>query len=147
MNGDTEITNSEDIIDSRDIIERIKYLEREKEIALDGVPESEYGDSENEKYTEWNDSSEAEELSNLLALQEEASASPDWKYGEVLIRDSYFEDYAQELAEDIGAINKDAQWPNNCIDWEKAARDLQYDYSLVSFDGIDYWIRSQICTL
>lgn len=39
------------------------------------------------------------------------------------------EDFAQELAEDIGAIPDDAAWPNSYIDWERAARDLFMDYS------------------
>lgn len=39
------------------------------------------------------------------------------------------EEFAQNLAEEIGAINKDATWPNNCIDWEFAAKELMYDYS------------------
>lgn len=34
-------------------------------------------------------------------------------------------DYAQELAEDIGAISRDAQWPLYCIDWERAWRELE----------------------
>lgn len=37
-------------------------------------------------------------------------------------------DFAQNLAEDIGAIDEDAAWPNNCIDWERAARELEGDY-------------------
>lgn len=36
----------------------------------------------------------------------------------------------------------DASWPNTCIDWDEAARELQYDYFTVEFDGITYWIRS-----
>lgn len=39
------------------------------------------------------------------------------------------EDFAMETAEGIGAIDKNASWPNNCIDWERAARDLMMDYS------------------
>ena len=146
MSETTEITNSEDIIDSRDIIARIEYLESEKESMLEDVPESEYGNRENEKWVAWEDSDEFQELRVLSELQDQCNYG-DWEYGETLIRDSYFEEYAQELAEDIGAINKDATWPNNCIDWEKAARELQYDYSLVSFDGVDYWIRAQIVVL
>ncbi len=38
------------------------------------------------------------------------------------------EDFAQNMAEEIGAINRDASWPNNCIDWEQAAREIMYDY-------------------
>jgi len=88
------------------------------------------------------DPEEAEELAALKALVEQASGyAADWEHGETLIRDSYFETYAQELAEDIGAINSEATWPNNCIDWEQAARELRMDYTSVSFDGVDYWIR------
>lgn len=39
------------------------------------------------------------------------------------------EDFAQEIAEGIGAIDKNAAWPYTCIDWEYAARELMYDYS------------------
>jgi antirestriction protein len=41
------------------------------------------------------------------------------------------EDYAQQLAEDMGVIDENASWPNNCIDWERAARELFMDgYSI-----------------
>lgn len=59
-----------------------------------------------------------------------------------LIADSYFAEYARELADDLGLIRSDNQWPNYCIDWEYAARELQYDYSAVDIDGDRYWIRS-----
>jgi antirestriction protein len=36
-------------------------------------------------------------------------------------------DLAYQLADDIGAIDENASWPMNCIDWERAARDLMYD--------------------
>lgn len=39
------------------------------------------------------------------------------------------EDFAQETAESLGAVDKDATWPRNCIDWEYAAKELMYDYS------------------
>lgn len=47
----------------------------------------------------------------------------------------YFETYAQELAEDIGAVDSDAGWPGRHIDWTAAARELAYDYS--TFDVRD----------
>jgi len=115
------IDNTEDIIDSRDIIARIADLETDE----NGLDEC-----------------DKEELTNLRALAEEASGCSDWQFGEGLIRDSYFEDYAQEFAEDMGAIDKNSQWPNNCIDWEQATRQLQMDYMSVDFNGIEYWIRS-----
>jgi hypothetical protein len=114
-------SNQDDVIDSRDIIDRISLLE---------------------ELGEERDESEAEELAALLALQEEANGSPDWQYGETLIRDTYFREYAQELAEDIGAIDRNASWPARCIDWDQAADELRQDYFSVEFDGATYWIRS-----
>lgn len=37
------------------------------------------------------------------------------------------QDYAQNLADDLGAVNENATWPNNYIDWERATRDLFLD--------------------
>ncbi len=112
-------TNNRDIIDSREIIERIEELQGQ---IMD----------------KW----DREELKILLALQEEAGGSPDWRYGEALIRDSYFKEYARDLADDIGAIDHSATWPSDCIDWDQAVRELQMDYTSVEFGDVTYWIRS-----
>ena len=138
----TTIHNYQDVIDSRDIIERIQELESERDSFVDD------NESENTCLAslrqQWADENPEEwsELNALLELQEEAEGySEDWQFGATLISDSYFKDYAQELAEDIGAINSDASWPNNCIDWDQAARELQMDYTSVDFDGVEYWVR------
>lgn len=47
-------------------------------------------------------------------------------------------DFAETLAEGIGAVDESANWPNNCIDWERAARDLMYDY----FESEGHYFRS-----
>jgi len=39
------------------------------------------------------------------------------------------EDFAREMADSLGAVDKNASWPMNCIDWEQAAKELMYDYS------------------
>jgi len=39
------------------------------------------------------------------------------------------EDFAEDMAEQLGLINKDASWPYTHIDWEQAASELMYDYS------------------
>lgn len=122
-----EISNSDDIIDSRDVIARIEALH---EIATDETADS-------DERTHANN-----ELGVLQALAEQGEGLADWEHGEALIRDSYFEDYARELAEDIGAVSKDQSWPNYCIDWERAARDLKMDYTSLEFDGVTYWARS-----
>ena len=121
------ISNVDDVIDSRDVIARIEELKA----LIDIAAEEGRGDLDLD-----------DELEALKGLADEAEGSPDWEYGEALIRDSYFEAYAQELAEDIGAVSSDQSWPNYCIDWERAARDLQVDYFTVEFDGATYWIRS-----
>ncbi len=121
-----EITNSLDIIDSRNIIARIEELEgMEKALSLEGNPM---------------DEEDAEELTKLKALTEEADSS-EWECGVTLISEDYFEEYAQDFAEDIGAIEKGGQWPTNHIDWERAANQLKGDYSEVDFDGVTYYYR------
>jgi hypothetical protein len=118
----TTPTKYDDIIDSRDIIERLDEL----------VDQVDDGSANKE---------DRAELATLQALVSEASGSPDWLYGETLIRDSYFREYAMELADGTGAIPDECQWPMSCIDWDLAARELQTDYFDVDFDGVTYWIR------
>ena len=132
------ITKFDDIIDSRDVIDRIEELEQTIQDEADNL--SDFRKSEARALALTDD--ESEELDALRKLANEAEGSPDWQHGETLIRDSYFQEYAQELAEDCGMIPKDNAWPCTCIDWERAARELQMDYFSVEFDGIDYWIRS-----
>ena len=118
----TPINNTSDIIDSRDVIERIAELEQARDIAD-------------------LDDDETEELAALVAFAEAGSSVEDWEYGAGFVRDSYFEEYARELADDIGAIDANASWPLSCIDWEQAARELRMDYTAVEFDGVTYWVR------
>lgn len=154
-----EISNMDDVIDSRDVIARIEELEGEREALANELEllESERTDETDttkllkldekqlaaeKALVEWDQSSESDELKALQALADEAEGySPDWKYGVTLIRDSYFEEYAMELAEEIGAIPDNLQWPCTCIDWEQAARELQMDYTAVEFGDVTYWVR------
>ena len=93
-----------------------------------------------QEWREWEEN-EGAELDTLRELAAEAEGSSDWQYGETLIRDTYFKDYAQELAEDCG-LEQSNSWPQRCIDWDQAADELQMDYFSVEFDGITYWIRA-----
>lgn len=133
------ISNGDNIIDSRDVIARIAELESER----DDIEHAPADDESALTLEEFDTGDDGQELKTLRALAEECEGYvSDWRHGEALIRDSYFEDYARQLAEDIGAINRDARWPNDCIDWEKAADELRQDYTSVDFDGITYWVRS-----
>lgn len=57
------------------------------------------------------------------------------------IDEDYFEDYARELAYDLGAINHVEEWPACHIDWKAAADSLRYDYTEVEFQGNTYLFR------
>jgi hypothetical protein len=138
------------VIDSRDVIARIEELEGERdsfEIDVEMEPDtiSIIMESDTDaSRVEWaiQNEDDAKELKVLIELAEEAEGyASDWRYGETLIRDSYFEDYARDLAEDIGAIKENASWPNNYIDWEAASEALKQDYTSVEFDGVTYWVR------
>lgn len=152
------IDGSEDILDSRNVEARIDYLQgradecdclpcavcKEKMICAkcamcarcdehaegcEGCPE-----------TDPLDEDEAAELAALIEFRDDIRAS-DWIHGETLIADSYFKEYAQELAEDIGAIGKDLQWPACHIDWDAAVEALQMDYSASELFGYTFWAR------
>lgn len=127
----TDAITTDDILDSRDIEARIEDLQERNEVAEDGSVS-----------TDPLDDDEKAELTALQAFRDEAEGyCSDWKHGETLIKDSYFKEYAQELADDIGAISKGASWPNNCIDWDEAARQLQEDYTSAELMGETYWFR------
>ena len=142
-----EIDNSQDIIDSRDVIKRIEELESELQDSCEEYNEENGTSYDLEAFLDLEDPDEmvgydAEELKSLRKLAEEGEASPDWNYGETLIRESYFRDYAEELAEEIGAMPKDLKWPCNHIDWDAACDELKHDYLEVDFDGVTYFIRA-----
>lgn len=143
------ITNTDSIIDSRDVIARIKelkeILQSEWEHLIGETYESRtfnewLAAAQGDCDSEWQD--DAKELAALEALQEEAaSIASDWKYGEVLIHEDYFQDYCQEMVEDIGDLPKGL--PSYIVvDWEATCRNLEQDYSHVDFDGVTYLIKS-----
>lgn len=138
------ISNLDDTIDVRDIIARVEELREERDdlqTALDGGSQEDVN-----ALAEW-ETDNAEELAELESLLDDLNGmggdeqwEGDW-YPVTLIRDSYFQDYAQELAEECCMIDTNAKWPMTCIDWEKAARELQWGYSSVAVNGVTYWTR------
>ena len=138
------IDNTQDIIDSRDIIERLEELTGEYEDL-----KSEAEDDTNvevaqakEELAEWEEEN-LEELESLQNLQTEAEISPDWQYGEALIRESYFTEYCEDLCKDIGDIPSELPWYiSNHIDWDGVAEEIKADYMEVNFDGVSYFIRA-----
>lgn len=117
-----EISNQDDVMDSRDVIERIEELEAEGEEGL-------------------------EELAPLKKLAEQCEGVPDWKYGEALIRRSYFVEYIEDLIKDCYDMPKELQsgqwpWRHVTVDYAAAAKEAEVDYIEVDFDGVEYLIRS-----
>lgn len=111
------ITLGDDVIDSRDVIALLADADALAEL-------------EPEEVADWQD---------FAAQGEDAAA--DWTFGETFVHDDYFVDYAEQLAEDIGAIDANANWPTCHIDWQAAARSLQHDYTPITVRGHTYWTR------
>lgn len=139
----SSISNAEDIIDSRDVIERIDELRDMRDEWIEAQEEAGF-EFDMSPDTDWHNAhtDEGLELDALEALADQARGYvPDWEHGAALISESYFTEYAQQLAEDCGMVDADARWPNTYIDWDGAAEALQQDYTAVDFDGVTYWIR------
>lgn len=125
----------DDTFDIRDVIERFEELESLKddhELEPDG---GHFSDDE---------STELKAIESFLDDVKGYGGDEQWRgdwYPVTFIRDSYFITYAEELADDIGAVDNDAKWPLNHIDWESAANALKDDYSEVDIQGETYWYR------
>lgn len=130
---------SADVIDVRDIIARVLELRDEWDEYNEkmGSPDAWAGvpDGEHEELVMLEGI-----LSELAGYGGDEELDGDW-YPVQLIADSYFQEYAQDLAEECGMVNTNARWPMNCIDWEQAARELQMDYSNILIHGFTYWYR------
>jgi len=120
-----ELKEAEDALADHGSQGELETAVNDAQTALDDA-KAEFGEDEQ---------TELEELDNL------ESEISDWRHGEILIPENEFEDYARELADDIGGT-KGGEWPFTCIDWERAAKELAMDYTTVSYQGEDYYVRS-----
>ena len=126
-----QFDHDSDVIDSRDILERVAHL---SQLRVPGPVD--LGDDNEQSQDDL-----FAELAELEELIEQLEQVGEPEGGLTMIRDSYFKEYAQELAEDIGAIPANNAWPCTCIDWDQAALELQMDYTTVEYSGITYWVR------
>lgn len=115
----------EDLINSRDVIDRLAELED-----TDIYP---IGELTHDQIAE---------ITTLRVLAAQGENLGGWEVGLTLIRDSYFEDYAREYADDSCAGSYNPSWPYNHIDWAEAANELQQDYTSIEFDNVTYWARA-----
>jgi hypothetical protein len=137
------ISNQDNVIDSRDVIEWIEELEGERDTLQEAYDEAE-DESEEQRIAQneldaWNTSEEGEELTALKTLAEQGeNYCSDWKHGDALIKDSYFNEYMDDLLEDSGDIPKDLPcYLTITVDYDA----LKQDYMSVDFDGETYWVR------
>lgn len=132
MNATTtrEITNSDDVIDVRDVIARYEYLENSRGQAIE--------EADTDLLNEF------DMLDTLLEDLEGNGGDEEWRgswYPITLVRESHFKDYAENLADELGYMDKNTTWPYNHIDWEAAANELLIDYTSTEFDGVTYYYR------
>ena len=109
-------TNSDDVIDSRDILSYIKDKENDRDFELENFIKD----------------FRAEHSDYDKALE-------DLEFGITFIRDSYFEDYMLDYFLQFNQVDEALVW---YIDIEAFARDQQYDYTSINFDGIEYWYHN-----
>lgn len=128
-NFELNVNGADDVIDIRDIIDRVEELRLERD-SVESDPEL---------------VEELEKLENFLTKIAGNGGDHDWEgnwYPVTLIKDSYFEEYAEELASELyGSQISTAHWPFSQIDWAKAAEALQTDYTSADLDNETYWMR------
>lgn len=109
-----EISNREDTLDVRDIIARVEELREEREAFTETEPTGlPWADAEQENAAEL--ATLEELLSDICGYGGDEQWEGDW-YPVTLVRDSYFQAYAQDLAEECGFTSGN-EWPARCIDW------------------------------
>lgn len=156
----TEIDGTEKIYDSRDIIARIEELEGERADLVEAVEEARAVYTEGQEVTahdtlaaddleaaqealdDWDKGDEGAELKELKSLADDFGGYGDWEHGDVIIREDHFQDYAEELAEDIGTVSREREWPFCHIDWEAAAEALKMDYTTAKAFGHTWYMRA-----
>lgn len=123
---------SRTIIDSRDLVDELRTLVGDE---LNPDPE----------VVAALDDGERERMAALLEVLDDLATNCDEEpaFGIAMVPEDEFVDYAQQLAEDVGAISDDitSQWPLSYIDWEGAAEALKMDYTSIEFDGVTYLCR------
>ncbi|QYW02302.1 hypothetical protein CPT_Paku_008 [Burkholderia phage Paku] len=131
------ISNQEDVLDIRDVIARVEELRESRD---------EYDEQHGAGSWAKIDDGEPDELATLEVLLDDLAGyggDEQWEgrwYPVTLIRDSYFEDYARELVEDIGDLPKGLPAYIE-VDWEATARNIRADYCSVEFDDVTFWYR------
>lgn len=165
MSKHTSPTGSDNIIDTRDVIALWEDLTSDRDAYQSDIDEAQEALDELEaEHAEWNDDELGPKLEEAReALDKANQALAEWEEenewgkidafkndldtdvshaedGVTLVNSDYFTEYAEDYFRDTHDAKVDtSKWPFNCIDWEWAARELQYDYSSIDFDGSTFY--------
>ena len=83
----------------------------------------------------------ADHASLMRDIEDAMEQVSDWQYGETLIHERHWEEYVEELCNELGYVNtKDVWWIE--IDWRATAKNVAMDYTTVDFIGHTYYARS-----
>jgi hypothetical protein len=133
----SEADDYRDSIESKE--EEIEDVRAELNEAIDDEDEEAEEDAELKLDTLLGELSELEdEAKSIFELETDCD---NYAQGESLINEDYWVTYVQQLAEDIDGINT-SSWPYTCIDWDQAASDLAVDYTTITFEGQDFYVRA-----
>lgn len=135
--------NGDDTIDSRELAELLAEMASDRNDLEDAVEEAEDDEAKAEAeaaLAEWDDDN-GEEYEALKAFCEEAEQyCGDWVHGVQLILDEHWDEYAEQLTDDLGALPSGIpEWV--VIDWEATAENLKADYTAVEWGPYTYWVR------
>ena len=132
--------------DSKTVLEALRDAVTEAWEELTAAVADESREHEREELSAAHDAAQDEfgedEQTELAEIEEISTATSSFRDGEAMIPVEDFEEYAEQLAEDTGAIDRNASWPLNHIDWTAAAEALSADYTEVSYQGTDYYVRA-----
>lgn len=131
--------NTTDIIDSRDLLKELRDLLEDSTYDYEDDP----SDTDAWLALDSDDKERVEALRDVLGALPESTVDSlhGNSWGCTLVSEDSFTDYARELAEEVGAVSGDGQWPLSFIDWEAAADALKQDYTTVELDGTTYYAR------
>jgi hypothetical protein len=84
-------------------------------------------------------------VDEFYEIAEIDSYCSDFNYGETLIHEDNFQDYIENLIDDvypeISEVVNTTNWPVITIDYEQSANDAKMDYTEVEYLGENYYTR------
>ena len=128
--------SGEDVLDTRDLDAKLDELES----LQSDYDDCEDLDEDGVKTVEPLDVVSAQMLKALRELKDEVGG---WHHGTGLIRETYWREYCQQLADDMGYTGGDRNSNPllDYVDWDQWADALTADYSVAEINGVTFYWR------